>query len=168
MDTVIRNGTIVTAAEKYEADIGIKGGRISLIGKGLQGDELIDARGLYVLPGGVDVHTHMELPVAGTESSDDFATGTVAAACGGTTTIVDFADQERGLSLHEVLEKRLDRAQGKAVIDFSLHVSITDANASVVEEEMPALVREGITSFKVYLAYPGRYMVGDGSLFRIL
>ncbi|HUW96330.1 MAG TPA: dihydropyrimidinase [Anaerolineae bacterium] len=168
MDTVIKNGTIVTASETYKADIGIQGGQVSLIGKDVEGDEVIDADGLYVLPGGVDVHTHMELPVGETKSSDDFVSGTVAAACGGTTTIVDFADQERGLSIHEVLEKRLGRAQGRAVIDFGLHVSITDANASVLEDEMPALVKEGIASFKVYLAYPGRYMVDDGSLFRVL
>ncbi len=168
MDTVIRNGTLVTASETYEADVGIQDGQIALIGKRLEGDELLDAEGLYVLPGGVDVHTHMELPVGKTASSDDFFTGTVAAACGGTTTIIDFADQERGLSLHQVLERRLRCAEGRAVIDFGLHVSITDASASVLEEEMPALVREGITSFKVYLAYPGRYMVDDGSLFRIL
>lgn len=168
MDTVIRNGTIVTAGETYEADIGIQDGHVSLIGRDLEGDEVIDAEGLYVLPGGVDVHTHMQLPVGATSSSDDFVTGTVAAACGGTTTIVDFADQERGLSLHAALEKRLGRAEGRAVIDFGLHVSIIDANASVLEDEMPALVKEGIASFKVYLAYPGRYMVDDASLFRVL
>jgi len=168
MDTVIRNGTIVTASETYQADLGIEGGRIRVVGKGLEGDKVIDAGGHYVFPGGVDIHTHLELPVGGTISSDDFVTGTIAAACGGTTTIIDFADQERAHSLHEALEARLERAEGRAVIDFGLHVAITDATEAVLEEEMAELVDEGITSFKLYLAYPGRYMIDDDSLFRIL
>jgi dihydropyrimidinase len=168
MDTVIRNGTIVTASETYQADLGIAGGRIHAVGKGLEGDEIIDADGHYVFPGGVDVHTHLELPVGGVVSSDDFVTGTIAAACGGTTTIIDFADQERGHSLHEALEARLERADGRAVIDFGLHVSITDATEEVLEEEMAELVDLGITSFKLYLAYPGRYMIDDRSFFRVL
>jgi len=168
MDTVIRNGTIVTASETYQADLGIEGGKIRVVGKGLEGDKVIDAGGHYVFPGGVDIHTHLELPVGGTISSDDFVTGTIAAACGGTTTIIDFADQERAHSLHEALEARLERAEGRAVIDFGLHVAITDATEAVLEEEMAELVDEGITSFKLYLAYPGRYMIDDDSLFRIL
>lgn len=168
MDTVIRNGTIVTASETYEADLGIEGGKIRVVGKGLEGDEIIDAGGHYVFPGGVDIHTHLELPVRGTISSDDFVTGTIAAACGGTTTIIDFADQERGHSLHEALEARLERAEGRAVIDFGLHVSIIDATEEVLEKEMAELVDAGITSFKLYLAYPGRYMIDDRSFFRVL
>jgi dihydropyrimidinase len=168
MDTVIKNGTIVTASETFQADVGIEEGTIRVIGRDLEGDEVIDAEGHYVLPGGVDVHTHLELPVGRTTSSDDFVSGTIAAACGGTTTIVDFADQVPGHSLREALEARLERAEGRAVIDFGLHVSITDATETVLEDEMAALVDEGITSFKLYLAYPGRYMIGDDSLFRIL
>jgi dihydropyrimidinase len=98
METVVKNGTIVFAGETYKADIAIMSGRIARIGKNLEGDEVIDAEGHYVFPGGVDVHTHMQLPVGGTVSSDDFVSCTVAAACGGTTTIIDFADQERGRS----------------------------------------------------------------------
>jgi dihydropyrimidinase len=168
MDTVIRNGTIVTASETYQADLGIEGGKIRAVGKGLEGDEVIDAGGHYVFPGGVDVHAHLELPVDGTMSSDDFVSGTIAAACGGTTTIVDFADQERGHSLREAFEARLERAEGRAVIDFGLHVSITHATEEVLEEEMAELVNAGITSFKLYLAYPGRYMIDDLSFFRVL
>jgi dihydropyrimidinase len=168
MDTVIKNGTIVTASETFQADVGIEEGTIRVIGRDLEGDEVIDAEGHYVFPGGVDVHTHLELPVGHTTSSDDFVSGTIAAACGGTTTIVDFADQVPGHSLREALEARLERAEGRAVIDFGLHVSITDATETVVEQEMPELVDEGFTSFKLYLAYPGRYMIGDDSLFSIL
>jgi dihydropyrimidinase len=168
MDTVIKNGTIVTASETFQADVGIEEGTIRVIGRDLEGDEVIDAEGHYVFPGGVDVHTHLELPVGHTTSSDDFVSGTIAAACGGTTTIVDFADQVPGHSLREALEARLERAEGRAVIDFGLHVSITDATETVVQQEMPELVDEGFTSFKLYLAYPGRYMIGDDSLFSIL
>jgi dihydropyrimidinase len=168
MDTVIKNGTIVTARESYRADVGIEAGKISAVGDHLKGDQVIDADGHYVFPGGVDVHTHLELPVGGMVSSDDFVSGTIAAACGGTTSIVDFADQERGRTLHEALEARLERAQGRAVIDFGLHVGVTDVTEGVLQKEMPELVEEGVTSFKLYLAYPGRYMVDDGSLFKVL
>jgi dihydropyrimidinase len=168
MDVVVRNGTIVTASETYQADLGIDEGRIVIIGQCLEGDEIIDAEGHYVFPGGVDIHTHLELPVGGTTSADDFVSGTIAAACGGTTTIIDFADQERGHSLHQAVEARLKRAQGRAVIDFGLHVAITDATEAVLDEEMAELVDEGITSFKLYLAYPGRYMIDDRSFFRVL
>jgi dihydropyrimidinase len=168
MDTVIKNGIIVTASETYQADLGLDEGRIRAIGKDLDGDEIVDAEGHYVLPGGVDIHTHLELPVGSTTSSDDFVSGTIAAACGGTTTIIDFADQERGHSLREALETRLERAEGRAVIDFGLHVAITHATEAVLEQEMAELVEEGITSFKLYLAYPGRYMIDDASFLRIL
>jgi dihydropyrimidinase len=168
MDTVIKNGIIVTASETFQADVGIEEGTIRVIGRDVEGDDVIDAEGHYVFPGGVDVHTHLELPVGRTTSSDDFVSGTIAAACGGTTTIIDFADQVPGHSLREALEARLKRAEGRAVIDFGLHVSITDATETVLGEEMAELVDAGITSFKLYLAYPGRYMIGDDSLFSIL
>ncbi len=114
------------------------------------------------------MHTHLELPVQGTFSSDDFVSGTIAAACGGTTTIVDFADQERGQSLQQALEARLQRARGRAVIDYGLHVSINDVTDRVLNEEIESLVGQGITSFKLFLAYPDRYMVDDESLFKVL
>ncbi len=174
MDLVIKGGTVVTSEETYEADIGIEGGKISVIGHGLTAPsfqdpegEVIEAEGKYVFPGGIDVHTHMELPVLGTTSSDDFQTGSIAAACGGTTTIIDFADQVRGQSLKEALEKRLKRAQGRTAIDYALHVSITDVTEQTLRE-MEELVQEGVSSFKVFLAYPGRYMIDDGELLRIL
>ena len=117
MDLVIKNGTIVTATESYQADIGVDGETIALIGRNLMGDEVIDAGGLYVMPGGVDPHTHMELPFMGSVSADDFRTGTIAAACGGTTTIIDFAIQGAGQTLREALEIWLKKAEGKASIE---------------------------------------------------
>jgi len=125
MDVIIKNGTIVTATESYQADIGIEGGSIALIGRDLSGAEVIDAKGKYVMPGGVDPHTHMELPFMGTISADDFRTGTIAAACGGTTTIIDFAIQGAGQTLRQALDIWLEKADGKACIDYGMHVAIS-------------------------------------------
>src|SRR6187399_2534277 len=128
MKTLIRNGTIVTATESRAADVLVDGERIAAIGTGLDGrpggepDRTIDARGRYVIPGGVDVHTHLDMPFGGTSSVDDFRTGTVAAACGGTTTIVDFAIQERGRSLREAWETWMGKAEGKAAVDYGFHM----------------------------------------------
>jgi Dihydroorotase and related cyclic amidohydrolases len=119
---------------------------------------VIDAAGKYVLPGGIDVHTHMDMPFGGATSADDFETGTRAAAFGGTTTIVDFAIQYRGQTLHHAWEEWTKKAEGKAVVDYGFHMIITDLNDQV-ETEMDALVRQGITSFKMFMAYPGRLHV---------
>ena len=124
MNLVIKNGTIVTATESYQADIGVDGETISLIGRDLSGDEVIDATGMLVMPGGIDPHTHMELPFMGTISADDFRTGTIAAACGGTTTIIDFAIQGAGQTLREALDIWLGRAKDKVCIDYGMHVAI--------------------------------------------
>ncbi len=168
MDIVVTNGTVVTATETYEADIGIEKGKIAALGRGLGGIETIDAQGNYVFPGAIDVHTHFELPSMGTISADDFQTGSIAAACGGTTTFIDFADQGKGESLHRALEIRLERAKEKAAIDYGFHVAIGDMTDEVMNVEMAELVEQGVASFKLYMAYKGTYMVDDETLFKSL
>jgi dihydropyrimidinase len=167
MDLVIKNGTIVTATETYQADIGIEGEMIAQIGKNLSGDASIDAKGKYVMPGGIDPHTHMELPFMGTVSVDDFRTGTIAAACGGTTTIIDFAIQRKGQTLHEALDIWLNKAEGKACIDYGMHVTIGDMSDEVLTE-MGEMVKGGVPSFKIFMAYKDTYMVDDEILFKAL
>lgn len=167
MDLVIKGGVIVTATESYQADIAVDGETISLIGRDLSGDEVIDASGMYVMPGGIDPHTHMELPFMGTVSSDDFRTGTVAAACGGTTTIIDFAIQSSGQTLREALEIWLEKAEGKASIDYGMHVAIGAMDDERMAE-MDQMVEIGVPSFKIFMAYKGTFMVDDETLFRSL
>lgn len=167
MDLLIKGGRIVTATETYEADIGIEGGKIALLGRSLGGDETVDAEGMFVLPGGIDPHTHLELPFMGTVSADDFRTGTIAAACGGTTTIIDFAIQGKGQTLQEALEIWLKKAEGKACIDYGFHVAI-GAMDDARMAEMGELVKNGVSSFKIFMAYKGTFMVDDETLFRSL
>jgi dihydropyrimidinase len=167
MDLVIKDGTIVTATESYRADIAVDGETIALIGRNLSGDEVIDASGMFVMPGGVDPHTHMELPFMGTVSADDFRTGTIAAACGGTTTIIDFAIQGPGQTLREALEIWLERARGKASIDYGMHVAIGAMDDERMAE-MGDMVKIGVPSFKIFMAYKGTFMVDDETLFRSL
>ncbi len=168
MDTVVTNGTIVTATETYQADIGIENGKIAALGRGLEGAETLDAEGNYIFPGGIDIHTHFELPFMGTVAADDFETGSVAAACGGTTTFVDFAIQGEGESLHQALQTWMERASGKAAIDYGFHVAIGDMTEEVMNREMAELVEQGITSFKLFMAYKGTFMVDDETLFKSL
>jgi dihydropyrimidinase len=172
MRTLIKNGTIITAVDQYTGDVLIDGEKIAVIGTSLDipaanVDKVIDAAGKYVLPGGIDVHTHMDMPFGGATSADDFETGTRAAAFGGTTTIVDFAIQYRGQTLHHAWEEWAKKAEGKAVVDYGFHMIITDLNDQV-EGEMDALVTQGITSFKMFMAYPGVFMSDDGSIFKAL
>ena len=167
MDLVIKNGTIVTANESYQADIGVDGETISLIGRDLSGDEVIDATGMLVMPGGIDPHTHMELPFMGTVSADDFQTGTLAAACGGTTTIIDFAIQGAGQTLREALDIWLGRAKDKVCIDYGMHVAIGAMDDERMAE-MADMVELGVPSFKIFMAYKGSLMVDDETLFRSL
>src|SRR5438270_8871054 len=151
MKTVIKNGTVVTASDLARADVLIDGERIAAIGNGLEAhaDQVIEAEGRYVMPGAVDVHTHMELPFGGTFASDDFATGTAAAAWGGTTTIVDFAVQSYGQSLRQGLDQWHGRAEGKAHIDSGSHMIVREGDASLLHAS-DALVNEGIPSFKLF------------------
>ena len=135
MRTLITNGRIVTATEDYPGDILIEDEKIAAIASlgafaSLQADSMLDAQGKYIFPGAIDVHTHMELPLPTTVASDDFETGTIAAACGGTTTILDFANQQRGHTLAEALQAWHAKAEGKAVIDYGFHITITDLAAA--------------------------------------
>jgi dihydropyrimidinase len=169
MTLLVKNGTIVTASDLYRGDVFVDGETIATIGSSLAiaADRIIDATGKYVLPGGIDVHTHLDMPFGGTKSADDFESGTKAAAHGGTTTIVDFAIQYRGQTLHHAWETWMQKASGKAVIDYGFHMIVTELTEQV-EEEMDALVRQGITSFKLFMAYPGVFMLDDASIFRAL
>jgi len=169
MDYKIVNGTIVTATDIYRADVGIKNGKIIQIAKKIKepAGEVIDAKGLYVLPGGIDIHTHLDMPFMGSFSSDDFETGTIAAAFGGTTSFVDFAIQGKRMSLKGTLDAWMKKAKKKAVIDYGFHVAITDLNDKVMAE-IPEMVAMGVPSFKCFLAYKGSLMIDDGALYRIL
>jgi len=166
---LITRGTIVTATDQYRGDIFIEGEKIAAIGTSLTmtADRTIDAAGKYVFPGGIDVHTHLDMPFGGTTSADDFESGTVAAAHGGTTTIVDFAIQYKGQTLHHAWDTWMKKAEGKAAIDYGFHMIITELSEQV-EQEMDALVRQGVTSFKLFMAYPGVFMLDDATIFRAL
>ena len=169
MSLLIKHGTIVTATDLYKGDVLVEGEKITVIGTALTmpADRVIDATGKYLFPGGIDVHTHLDMPFGGSKSADDFETGTVAAAFGGTTTVVDFAIQYRGQTLHDAWETWAAKAEGKAVIDYGFHMIITELNDQV-ELEMDALVRQGLTSFKLFMAYPGVFMLDDASIFKAL
>src|ERR1700733_893769 len=169
MRTLIKNGTVVTASDHYRGDLLLEDEKITVIGTALEmeADVVIDASGKYLFPGGIDVHTHLDMPFGGTTSADDFETGTIAAAHGGTTTIVDFAIQYRGQTLHHAWETWAKKAEGKAAIDYGFHMIITELNDQV-ELEMDALVKQGLTSFKLFMAYPGVFMLDDASIFKAL
>ncbi|MGH9337178.1 MAG: amidohydrolase family protein, partial [Vicinamibacteria bacterium] len=155
LDLVIRNGNLVTATEEVFADIGIAKGKIALLGKKLEGGaRTIDAEGNYVFPGGIDSHCHIEqVSSTGLLCADDFYSGTVSAAFGGTTTIIPFAAQHRGDSVRRVVTDYHGRAKPKAVIDYSFHLILSDPTESVMNDELPELIRNGYTSFKVYMTY---------------
>jgi dihydropyrimidinase len=169
MKTLITGGRVITAVDDYEADILIEEGTVSLIGRKLdmQADRTIDATGCFLLPGGIDPHTHMDLPFGGTSSSDDFRSGTIAAAHGGTTTIIDFAVQAHGQALSQALDVWHAKAEGKASIDYGFHMICTDLPDSRLPE-MKSLIREGVTSFKLFMAYPGVFLVDDGTIFKAM
>ncbi|WP_237155015.1 dihydropyrimidinase [Oryzibacter oryziterrae] len=163
MSKVIKGGTVVTADLTYKADVKIEGGVIVEIGPNLSGDETLDATGCYIMPGGIDPHTHLEMPFMGTYSSDDFESGTRAALAGGTTMVVDFALPNPGQSLIEALS-RWDNKTSRANCDYSFHMSITWWGEEVFNE-MPLIVKRGITSFKHFMAYKGSLMVNDDEMF---
>jgi dihydropyrimidinase len=171
MRTLFANGTIVTADGSYQADVLVEGETIVQIGANLAAsvtaDEVIDATGKYLIPGGIDGHTHMKLPFGGTFAKDDFETGTRAAAFGGTTTIVDFAVQSKGKSLREGLDAWFAMAEGMAVADYGFHMIMSDVTDDTLKE-MDTLVDEGVPDFKLFTAYPGVFFSPDDHIFRAL
>jgi len=169
-DTIIRNGTVVTATDTYKADLAIAHGKLAAIGNDLpveNASKVLDASGKLILPGGIDVHTHLDMPFGGTTSADDFETGTRAAAFGGTTTLIDFAIQYRGQPLRQAFDTWMGKAASKAVCDYAFHCIVTDVTGGQLAE-MNDLVHEGVTSFKLFMAYPGVFMLDDGSIFKAL
>jgi len=169
-DTIIQGGTIVTATDSYKSDLGIADGKISAIAASLSAENAtkrIDAAGKLVLPGGIDVHTHLDMPFGGTTSADDFETGTRAAAFGGTTTLIDFAIQYKGQTLRQAFDTWMAKAESKAVSDYAFHCIITDITGAQLDE-MGELVREGVPSFKLFMAYPGVFMLDDASIFKAM
>jgi dihydropyrimidinase len=174
MRTLITKGTVVNADGRSEADVLIDGETIAVVGRGLAGSDLavgldrtIDAAGKWVIPGAIDVHTHMELPFGGTFAKDTFETGSRAAAFGGTTTILDFAVQAKGRPLREGLDKSLAQAEGNTCVDYGFHMIMSDVTDATLSE-MDALVGEGVTDFKLFTAYPGVFLSDDGSIFRAM
>ena len=169
MKVLIKNGNVVTAVDNYLADLLIEDEKVSVIGRQLdmEADRTIDASGKLVIPGGIDPHTHMELPFGGTAASDDFRTGTAAAAHGGTTTIIDFAVQYHGESLIQAVDNWHKKAEGKTAIDYGFHLITTDLPDERVPE-MRQLINEGVMSFKLFMAYPGVFLVDDATIYRAM
>src|SRR6204780_5614707 len=169
-DTIIANGSVVTATDTYVADIAITDGKVAAIGKDFPREnatKVLDATGKYVFPGGIDVHTHLDMPFGGTTSADDFETGTRAAAFGGPTTLIDFAIQYKGQPLRQAFDTWMSKAASKAVCDYAFHCIVTDVSGGQLSE-MNDLVHEGVTSFKLFMAYPGVFMLDDASIFKVL
>src|ERR1700761_475482 len=173
MGTLIQDGTVVTAERTEKVDILIEGGTVAEVRANIDpaGHTVVNATGLFVLPGGIDAHTHMDMPFGGTVSADDFLTGTRAAAIGGTTTIVDFAIQAKGTRMRDALDIWRAKAEGKACIDYGLHMIVTDLGSDNGKQglhDMDDMVREGVASFKLFMAYPNVLMVDDGTIFKAL
>ena len=169
MRTLIHGGTVITASDTFVADVLVENGKIAGLANKFEGtfDETIDAKGKYIFPGGIDAHTHLDMPFGGTTSADDFESGTIAAAHGGTTTIIDFAIQSKGHSLRQALDTWHAKAEGKAATDYGFHMIATDLPPGSLVE-MGALVKEGVTSFKLFMAYPGVLLVDDQTIFRAM
>src|ERR1700756_4087892 len=169
MGLLIKGGAVANADRTISADVLIEGDKIREVRAGIdpQGHTVVEAAGLLILPGGVDVHPHLDMPFGGTTSADDFETGTRAAAFGGTTTLIDFAIQYKGQPLRQAFDTWMSKAASKAVCDYAFHCIVTDVSAGQLSE-MNDLVHEGVTSFKLFMAYPGVFMHDDGSIFKAL
>src|ERR1700742_540127 len=173
MGTLIKNGTVVNATGSQRADVLIEGEKIAQVATDISNDshQIVDATNLLVMPGGIDVHTHLDMPFGGTTSADDYTTGTQAAAVGGTTTVIDFALQNQQSTLRDALESWLKKSDNKACVDFSLHMAVTNLHGKNGEEtlhEMEQMVKFGITSFKLFMAYPNVLMINDELMFRVM
>ncbi len=169
MRTLVKNGTLITASDTVKADILIENEKIIAIEASSEAhaEQVIDAAGKLVFPGAIDVHTHLDMPFGGTVTADDFTTGTIAAAAGGTTCIIDYALQTPGKSLTHALETWQKKAEGKCAIDYGFHVAVTDLNDAVLAE-IPGLIEAGYPSFKVFMAYKGVFQVDDATLLKVL
>ncbi|MGB5291627.1 MAG: amidohydrolase family protein, partial [Lysobacterales bacterium] len=167
---LVKNGSIVTATDRYQADVFIEGELISMIGARLdvKADREIDASGCYLFPGGIDAHTHMELPLMGTHASDSFESGTLAGLYGGTTTIIDFAIQTQGESLESAINARHEKADGHAVGDYAFHCAVTDFNDNTRKELPDVINKHGINSFKIFMAYKGALMIDDRQIYELM
>jgi dihydropyrimidinase len=154
-DLVVRGGTVATAADVHKCDVGVRNGRVVALGESLpKGAREVDAEGMLVLPGGVDAHCHLDQPMlGGAQMADDFTSGTASAACGGTTTVIPFACQFKGNTLRAAIEDYHRRAEGKALVDYAFHVIVSDPSPEVLQQEIPGLIAEGYTSFKLYMTY---------------
>ena len=173
MATLIQNGTVVNADGQHKSDVLCDGETILQVAPNIPaaGHTVVDATGLLVMPGGVDVHTHLDMPFGGTVSADDYRTGTIAAAVGGTTTVIDFALQSRGHTMGEALETWLAKSDGKACIDYGLHMAVTDLGPGDGAQglaEMETMVQKGISSFKLFMAYPSVLMIDDGLMYKVM
>ena len=168
MSMLIKNGLIVTSTGRYTADVLIKDGKIKAIGADLDSgsQNIIDAKGKYVLPGAIDPHTHLSMPFMGTSAQDDYATGTIAAACGGVTSVIDFDLQQKGESIFEAVERKKSWAEGKVAVDYSLHPAIMDPRPEVIDEIKDAILEYGTPSFKIFMVYDFR--VDDATMIRLL
>src|SRR5204862_5261106 len=173
MSLLIKSGRVITASDDYVADVFCENGTVTAIGKDLpshryQADRTIDASGMLVMPGGIDVHTHLDMPFGGTTSADDFETGTVAAAHGGTTTLVGFAIQSFGEGLYPAFEGWMKKAEGKSTIDYAFHMIVRELSDQAAHDMDKLTRQEGVTSFKLFMAYPGVFQVDDATIFKHL
>ena len=173
MGILIKGGTVVSATESRKLDVLVSGEMIARVDAGISeaGHEVVDATGLLVMPGGIDVHTHLDMPFGGATSADDYVTGTQAAAVGGTTMLIDFALQSQGHTMREAFDVWRAKSRGKACVDYSLHMAVTDLgprDGAQGLREMEEMVAEGISSFKLFMAYPGVLMIDDGLMFKVM
>ena len=167
-DLIIKGGTLITASDTFVADVAVEKGKIAGLGQfPSNGTKVVDARGMILIPGGIDVHTHFDMPFGGTTTADDFTSGSTGALFGGTTSVIDFAIQKKGDSLTQALDAWHKKAQGKSAADYAFHMIITDLPQKNIKE-MDKMVGEGISSFKLFMAYPGIFMSDDATIFRAL